>query len=123
MACMRRDHIIFWVMKNDYKEPGCKKPGLGTELFLIFNFVGEPGLEDEPDRPSRSFVLSTLLLTSPLRVFAWDNLRLPGQNKMRLPGWDKMRLLGRDDMKLPGWDKMVQGKMWMKIETGQWKKT
>ena len=71
---------------------------------FFFLFVGEPGLEDEPCGPRRSFVLSTLLLSSPLRVLAWNDLRLKGQNEARLPGWDKTRLGGKDEMGPSGWD-------------------
>jgi len=36
---MRRNHIYFWVRKNDYKKLGCKKLGLWTEdFFVIFVF-------------------------------------------------------------------------------------
>jgi len=31
---MRRNHIYFWVRRNDYKKAGCKKLGLWTEDFL-----------------------------------------------------------------------------------------
>jgi len=86
---------------------------MDRRFFCNFFFVGEPGLEDKPDQPRRSFVLSTLLPPSPLRVLTWNNLRLPGWDKMRLLGWDKMRLLGWDDMRLLGWDKMGWGETWM----------
>jgi len=76
---MRRNHIDCQVMNNYYKKLGHKKPGLQMDfIFVFYFFVGEPGLEDEPDQSRRSFVLSTLLLSSPLRLFAWNYLRPPG---------------------------------------------
>ena len=64
MTCTRRNHIYCWVMKSDYKKLGRKKPGLWTEdFFVIFFFVGWPGLEDDCGHPRRSFILSTPLLS------------------------------------------------------------
>ena len=74
-------------------------------FFCNFFFVGEPGWEDEPDQPRKFFELSTPLLSSPLRVLTWNNLRLPGWDETGLPGWD--------NTKLPGWDEMGWGEMWM----------
>jgi len=101
--------------------------------------VGKPGLEDKPDQPRRSLVLSTLLLSSPFwgalmsRMVCWgrtmtgqDCMWILGQDSMRLPSWDdmllmgqdNMRLLGQENMRLPsqdemGWDEMGHDKMWM----------
>ena len=140
MACMRRNHINFQVMKNDYKKLGCKKPGLWMEdsFVILFFFCGRTWTGRQSSWAQKvSFVLLPLLLSYPLKVLAWNNLRLLGQTEMRLLGWDEMKLLGQDktrllgldrtrllgqddtgllgwdNMKLLGWDKMGWGKTWM----------